>query len=80
MITGRPRFYVEGDKVYYSKHLSNDYTNVLMKVIPDFDSLDDDDEVNVPTSYGKVIFDIVVQSLQGKPFEKVSNDNNPNIP
>lgn len=79
-IKGIPRFYVEGNKVFYSDQFNSDYTKLLMKVIPDFDSLDDEDEAQVPTAYGKMIFDLVVQSMQGKPFEKISNDNNPNQP
>ena len=78
-VSDRTRFYVEGSNVFYDEHLSDDITNVLMKLIPEFDSLDDDDEVGIPSAYGKLIFDLVIQSMLGKPPEKMSNDNNANV-
>lgn len=75
-----PRYYVEGKKVFYSHHLPYDLKFVLMKLIPPFDALDDDDDVNIPQGYGKLVFDLVAQSLSGRKLEKVSNDNNSNIP
>ena len=78
-VSDRTRFYVEGSKVFYDEHLSDDIIKVLMKLIPEFDSLDDDDEVGIPSAYGKLIFDLVIQSMLGKPPEKMSNDNNANV-
>ena len=78
-ISPRARFYVESKNVFYDTHLSSDITLVLMKLIPEFDSLDDNDEVGIPTAYGKLIFDLVIQSMLGKPLEKMSNDNNSNV-
>ena len=79
LISKRARFYIESKSVFYDRHLSADITQVLMKLIPEFDSLDDDDEVGIPTAYGKLIFDLVIQSMLGKPLEKMSNDNNSNV-
>lgn len=76
----RPRYYVEGDKIFYSKHLISDINKVLIKLIVDFDGLDDEDDVPIPSGYGKLIFDLVFQSMQGMGMEKVSNDNNANVP
>ena len=78
-VSDRTRFYVEGSTVFYDEHLSDDINKVLMKLIPEFDSLDDDDEVGIPSAYGKLIFDLVIQSMLGKPPEKMSNDNNANV-
>lgn len=72
------RFYVEANKVFYSKHISPLMNTVLMKLIVPFEEMDDDDEVNIPTGFGKAIVDMVVDSMLGKPLEKYTNDNNSN--
>lgn len=79
-VSTKPRWYREKDKVYYSRHLSPMITGVLMKIIPNFSDLEDADESPVPSAYAKSIFDLVFQSMMGMPPEKVSNDNNANIP
>jgi hypothetical protein len=78
-VSKRTRFYVESNNIFYDAHLSDDITQLLMKLIPEFDSLDDDEEVGIPSAYGKLIFDLVIQSMLGKPLEKMSNDNNANV-
>lgn len=75
-----PRYYVEGDKLFFSRHIPYDLKKLLVKLIVPFDALDYDDNVNVPQGFGKLAFDLVVQSLSGRKLEKVSNDNNANIP
>jgi len=75
-----PRYYVEGIKLFYSDHILPNMSKVLLKLIPPFDSLDYEDNVDIPQGYGKLVFDLVAQSLSGKKLEKVSNDNNSNIP
>lgn len=70
------RFYVEGDKVFY-KHIPYGVDKVLMKLIVPFEGLEDDDQVVFPTGYGKIVGDMVFESMRGK-FEKHSNDNNSN--
>lgn len=72
-----PRYYREGDKVFYSG-LSSLIPNVLQKLIPNFSSLDDDDEVPIPSAYNKLIFDLVYQQMMNLRPEKLSNDNNSN--
>ena len=76
-----PRFYVEGGrKAFYDGHLPINMDKVLMKLIVPFDQLDYEDDVTIPQGYGKLLFDMVFQSLAGIGLEKVSNDNNANIP
>lgn len=75
-----PRFYVESDKVFYSEHLSDDIDKVLMKLVVDFSAYEDEDEVAIPSGYGKLVFDLVFQSMMQKGAEKMSNDNNSNVP
>jgi len=75
-----PRYYVEGSNVFYSSHLPANLSKLLFKLIVPFDELDDEDNVNIPQGYGKLVFDLVYQSMGAKTLEKVSNDNNSNIP
>ena len=75
-----PRYYLEGQRLYFSKHLPFQLKYLLIKLIVPFSSLDYEDEVNIPQGYGKLVFDLVYQSLGAKRLEKVSNDNNANIP
>jgi len=77
-ISDRARYYKENDKIFFSRHLPSSIKHVLIKVIPDFESLDYEDELNVPSGFGKLIFDLVFQSMQGMPLTKKSNDGNPN--
>jgi hypothetical protein len=79
-VSTKPRWYREKDLIYFSRQLMPTTTAVLMKVIPTFSSLDDNDEAPVPSAYAKSIFDLVFQSMMGMPPEKMSNDNNSNIP
>jgi len=79
-VSTKPRWYRESDKVFFSRHLSSLINGVLMKLIPAFSSLEDNDEVSIPSAYAKSIFDLVFQSLMGMPPEKMSNDNNSNVP
>jgi len=72
------RFYVEGNKLFFSEHLPNYVETVLIKIIQPFDAMNDDDNVVVPQGYGKVVIDLVFQSMMGMPLEKASNDNNAN--
>ena len=75
-----PRYYVEGQRLYFDKHIPDYFDVLLLKLIVEFDDLEDNDEVEIPSRYGKLIFDLVMKSMLGMPFEKVSNDNNANIP
>ncbi len=77
-VVSLPRWYKEGKRIYLSEHLSESIEKVLVKLIPDFESLPYDSEVSVPAGFGRIIFDLVSQSLQGRDFTKMSNDNNPN--
>jgi len=79
-VSKRTRYYRERDKVYYRGVIIEMKEQVLAKLIPDFDSLEDEDDVSIPSAYGKLIFDLVFQSMSGMPMEKVSNDNNANVP
>lgn len=79
-VSTKTRWYREKNKTYYSRHLSPMIKDVLMKLIPNFSDLEDADESPVPSAYAKSIFDLVFQSMMGMPPEKVSNDNNANIP
>lgn len=75
------RYYVENINLYYSEHINYKLMDkVLMKLIVPFDALDYEDDVNIPQGYGKLVLDLVLQSLLGKKLEKMSNDNNANIP
>lgn len=77
-VSTKPRWYREKKKVYFSRHLSPNITGVLMKLIPNFSDLEDNDEAPIPSAYAKSIFDLVFQAMQGMPPEKMSNDNNSN--
>jgi len=74
------RFYVEGEKIFYSEHIPNVITAVLIKMIVPFSDLGANDEVVIPQGFGKVVVDLVLQSMMGMPMEKVSNNNNANTP
>jgi hypothetical protein len=71
------RYYLERNKIYYSG-LPYEMDVVLMKLVIPFDAFDDNDEVVFPTGYGKIVTDMVIQSMLGKPLEKFINDNNSN--
>jgi len=69
------RYYIEGDKLYFSS-VPYGVIKLLIKMIVPFDKLDDLDEVVFPSGYGKIVSDMVIQSLMGKPPQKFVNDNN----
>ena len=77
-VSQQVRYYVEGNKVYYSNHITATASKVLMKLIVTFDNLEDDDDIEIPSGYGKLLFELVMQSMLGMPLEKISNDNNAN--
>ena len=79
-VSVKPRWYREKDKVFYSRQLMPTTTAVLMKLIPNFSDLEDDDQAPIPEAYAKSVFDLVFQAMMGMGLEKVSNDNNANIP
>jgi len=72
------RYYVEKDRLYFSKHLSPFMKKLLLKLILPFGKLDDSDEINFPEGFGQTIFDIIFDRMQKKRPEKLSNDNNSN--
>lgn len=71
------RYYLENNRIYYSG-LPYEMDKVLIKMVIPFDAFDDDDEVVFPAGYGKIVSDMVIQSMAGKPLEKFINDNNAN--
>lgn len=74
-----PSFYMESNRVYYSFPV-HDYKKVLMKLVPSFSSLLDDDLIPEPSIVGQrgliTIYDIVVARFRNMLPEDLMNDNN----
>jgi hypothetical protein len=67
-------FYVEGQNVYY-EDLGVGQTQVMMKLIPVFTELSDEDEVYIPAGKDQVVFEFVVKALMGRGNEQMANNN-----
>lgn len=78
-----PTYYVEGNKVFFNFTDLNAPKEVLMKIVPTFSFLDDDDFVTMPEFMTKAgmlsVSDMVYERMISEPPEKMTNDNNPNV-
>lgn len=77
-----PTYYVEENKVYYNFTGLNVPEEVLMKIVPTFSFLADDDFVTMPEVMTKngmlTVGDLVFERFMGEQPEKMTNDNNSN--
>ena len=83
MISLDPTYYVEGIRVIYNFHGANfkEGDTLLMKIVPTFSFLADDDYVTMPEIMTKsgmlTVGDEVFRRMVGMPAEKLDNSNNP---
>lgn len=74
-VLNKRTFYIENTKVYYRN--INGVDKVLMKLVVPFSAFDDDDNIAIPSTKHLQIFAAIVQLLRQQPFQKQSNNNNP---
>lgn len=75
---GDVKYYIEGSRIRLSDAFEIENGEILLKCVCQFDNLEDDDIVNIPQAYNKLVFDLVIQSMQGRRLEKMANDGNAN--
>ena len=76
-IDSRPRYYLEGTKVFYDKMTTEIVDNgVLMKLIVPISVLDEDDEIPIPAGQEQYVIDFIMKYLQQMFPEDVNNDTN----
>jgi len=78
---GETGLYIEGDKIFYI-NLKQGQKTVLVKMIADIDSLDEDEQIPVPASKETVLYDMVVAKLQGlkaTPEDKYNDSNSKQV-
>lgn len=77
-VSDKPRYEIEGNRVYFSEHLKQDIDKVRINIIASFESLDDTDEVSIPAGQERFILEQVAKLMLIKPTADTINDNNEN--
>ena len=79
LLDNKPRWYIEGDKVYYDKqNMIDEIKNngVMMKFIVPLDEIEEDVNMPIPAGREDYVIDFILKYLQQMLPEDVNNDNN----
>lgn len=79
MFSTRGAARVEGDRIYFDG-LDENIDEVLLKILPSFESISEDDEFEMPGGKDSVMFRLILEQLQQQyqTPESYRNDNNSN--
>jgi hypothetical protein len=82
MIRKKPTFYIENSKIFYDNKMTKELADagVLMKLIPTFDDIDDDEDIPLPGGKDNDILKLIISELAGKKGEDMRSNSKPENP
>lgn len=66
VVDNTPTYYVESQRIYFDDNIDKDLTTIMIKVVPLFSALKNEDEVLVPGGENGQVFQRVIELIQNK--------------